>query len=330
MAPALTTTAAIVAAGHGLPLVLHQLTDPMQVSQVRAVVKDLACDDSSSTRFPGPNPVSLDTSHYPKLRGEPYYICEKTDGVRYLMVVCTLAQPAGPLKLVALLDRAMNAYVLPVQYVPKALFQGSLLDGELVWNKATKQWDFLVFDALTVSGIPIMNSTLPDRLRAVHKALGAYVHDDDDPVRLRVKSFFPCSDMPAAEHHLGKARDAYDTDGVILTPAKPGVVYGRHMGMFKLKFGSKHTVDFLVGQDGRQLSVFDAGRHVPVGTLRSPAPSGSVAECTLPDLATTVWDLVTIRTDKTTANDMYTYQKTLLNMREGLTLDHIKAVFVKM
>jgi hypothetical protein len=32
---------------------------------------------------------------------------------------------------------------------------------------------------------------------------------------------------------------------------------------------------------------------------------------------------VGIRTDKTTANDMYTYQKTMLNIRENLSLDDL-------
>jgi hypothetical protein len=313
-------------------LVLARLRDDSQTAMVRRVVKELTCDDSPSSRFPGPNPVSLDTGHFSTLRGQPYYLCEKTDGVRYLLLACTLTLVSGAVKLLALIDRAFGVYILPLARVPKAMFQGSVLDGELVWNKAERRWDYLVFDAVTVSGIPVMNCTLPDRLRAVHKALGAYSPDPADPVRLGVKTFVPCSKMDEARAHVRRAEATYDTDGVILTPGRPGVVYGRHLGMFKLKFGSRHTIDFLVGADGRALCVFDAGRHVQVGTLRETARPGSVVECGVPEGSPgpgrdAVWDLVMVRTDKTTANDMFTYQKTLLNMRENLGLDDLGRVF---
>jgi hypothetical protein len=325
----LRTEATIVSHQRGAaPLVLHKLTDAAQLAQLVALVKDLACDDSPARRFPGPNPVSLDSTHFPALKKEPYYVCEKTDGVRHLLACCTLLRPAAePLKLVALVDRAMNAYVLPVARVPKAMFQGTLLDGELVWNRALAHWQFLVFDAVTVSGIPVLNCTLRARLEAARRAVAAYRAEPRDPVRLAIKTFVPCSKMADAEAHLKAAETQYETDGIILTPAISPVVYGRHMGMFKVKFNSRHTVDFLVGGDGRQLCVFDAGRHVQVGTLSSTSPPGGVVECALADRHASVWDLVTVRADKTTANDMFTYQRTLLNMREALTFEHVKAAF---
>lgn len=323
--------ASVVATSSGGSLVLCAMTDAMQQNSVRAIIRDLACDDCRAPRFPGPNPVSLDTSHFAKLRGEPYYICEKTDGVRFLMLVCMLpphAPSTTPIKLVALVDRAFNAYILPMRHVPKAMYQGTLLDGELVWNRAAEAWEFLIFDAMSVSGIPVINCTLPDRLRAAKRALGSYAHTaGHDPVQLALKTFVPCSQFEDAERHLHSAQGKYATDGVILTPALTPVVYGRHMGMFKVKFASKHTVDFLVGADGRQLCVFDAGRHVQVGTLGSAASPGTIAECCLAQPDQGVWQLVTVRTDKKTANDMFTYQKTLLNMKENLTLEHVKRVF---
>ena len=308
-------------------LVLPRVVGESDVRRVRHAVRDLSCDDAKAPRFPGPNPVSLDTSHFPGLRGKAYYVCEKTDGVRFLMTVATLPTPSGPLKLVALLDRALTAYVLPLRHVPKALFQGSLFDGELAWNKAESRWDFLVFDTPCVSGIPVLNLPLRARLEAARRGLDAYRPDPSDPVRLRLKTFVPCGRHEAIDRHLALASAAYDVDGVILTPAADAVVYGRHVGMFKLKTGAHHTVDFLVGHDGRQLAVFDAGRHVAVGTARVTCQPGSIVECRAAEGHQGVWDPVGTRTDKTTANDMFTYKKTLLNMREGLTLDHVKRVF---
>lgn len=328
-----TPTVAATVSGHSL--LLYRVQDaPL------AALRDLAYLDgptrpgtkyatsAPASKFPGPNPVSLDTSHFPTLAAEPYYACEKTDGVRMLLVCC---RHAG-VNLVALVDRAMTWYLFPLQLVPKAMYQGTLLDGELAWNKATKAWEYLVFDAVTVSAIPVTSCTLPQRLAAVHRALqGKYKPVAQDPALLRIKTFVPCSKPDDVSSHLCRAKLTYDVDGLILTPARAPVVYGRHNGMFKLKFGSRHTVDFLVAPNGKDLLVFDAGQHTAVGRLSGCAylKPGCIAECVPHSTADFAeWDVVTVRTDKTTANDMFTYRKTLLNMREKLDWDKVKRVFV--
>lgn len=311
-------------------LFLDRVTDPEALPRLLAIARDLACDDAKHPRFPGPNPVSLDTSHFASLRQQPYYVCEKTDGVRHAMLCCTLPAPpevAGraTINVCALIDRSLKAYLLPLHGLPKAMYQGSLLDGELAYNKALKRWEFLVFDAMCVSGVPVLNCPLPDRIDAVHRVLHVYTPVPEDPVLVSVKTFIPCRKLGDLDHHLDIAAKQYDIDGLILTPATTPVVYGRHMGMFKLK--TKHTIDFLVGADGRSLSVFDNGAHVKVGSLGgAKAAPGSVAECVL--AKGTTWTLVMVRTDKATANDMFTYQKTLLNMREKLGLADLRRVFV--
>lgn len=313
------------------PLMLHKVTDARCAAHIASVVRDMAFDDNRALRFPGPNPVSLDTGHYPTLRSQRYYACEKTDGVRFLLVCCAVPAPrtGEPLKVCALLDRTMTAYLAPLRHVPRAMFQGSLIDGELVWNRADERWEYLVFDAVCVSGVPVMADGLRDRLEAVHAVMGVYAWDPRDPLALGVKSFIGCGKLDALDDHMARAGAKYDVDGIILTPASTPVVYGRHSGMFKLKFEARHTVDFMVGPDGRQLLVFDSGRHAPVGRLSAPAAPGCIAECKRSEVAGgDAWDLVTVRTDKTTANDMFTYQKTLLNMKEALTLDDVKRVFV--
>ena len=329
------------------PLLLHRIADAAALQHVRAAVKDLACDDARVARFPGPNPVSLDTSHFSRLAGEAYYVCEKTDGVRFALVCCRV--PAGdskPLNVCALLDRSLTAYVLPQRWLPRAAYQGTLLDGEVAWNKVRRRWEFLAFDAVCVSGIPVMHAPLTQRMDAVHRVLrvltdarsraaGTGGGADTDPVDLVPKTFVPCRSLREFEDRLPRLRASYDIDGVVLTPAAAPVAFGRHPGMFKLKFDARHTVDFLVGADGRQLSVFDSGAHVVVGTLAPghAAPAGAIAECGVapgaaPD-AIARWVVVTVRSDKPTANDMLTYRKTLLNMRENLGMADLRRLFLK-
>lgn len=330
------TSATVITAGAS-EVVLHKVTDPAYAGMLRQKIKELACDDSPHSRYPGPNPVSIDSSHFDRLRSQPYYVCEKTDGVRFAMVCCTLPAPLSPgraparpfINVCALVDRSLTAYLLPLEHVPRAMFQGSLIDGELAWNKALGRWEYLAFDAVCVSGVPVLNGTLLERLRALHKAAGVYKPSPGDPAVLTVKSFHSCTNLAEFEVSLRSLHDQYDIDGLILTPAVPAVHYGRHTGLFKLKFGDRHTVDFVVGPDGRHLSVFENGAHVSVGLLSSSQTSqvaGSVVECAMASDGVT-WEVVMVRTDKSTANDMYTYKKTLLNMREGLTLQHIKLAF---
>lgn len=307
----------------GHQLVLHRLEHPPADLLQRLAFLDTTDPRQRAPKFPGPNPVSLDTSHFPVLASEPYYACEKTDGVRALLVCARV----GSVALVALVDRAHAWYVFPLRHVPRAMFQGSLLDGELAWNKARGAWDYLVFDAVTVSGIPVLNLPLADRLAAADRALRAYRGAAEDPAALRIKSFVPCTNTDDVRQLLGAAQQSYDVDGLILTPALAPVTYGRHMRMFKLKHGGRHTVDFVVGGNGNDLTVFDAGKHAHVARL---APNtfmhaGAVVECCPRDDSFEVWDVVAVRTDKTTANDAFTFRKTLLNMRENLNWDAVFA-----
>ena len=313
-----------VALGPGL--VLDRVDDESVRQQLSATMRDMANDDAPGPRYPGPNPVSLDSSHFHTLRASPYYICEKTDGVRYALVCCLAADDVGEVrKMCVLVDRALTAYLLPLRKVPKAMFQGTLLDGELVHNKRSGEWEYLVFDAVCVSGVPVLDSTLVGRLEAAHHALRVYARDPADPVALKLKPFFPARCIDEFEAHMERVSEEYDIDGVILTPAVPAVIYGRHMQMFKVKRHADHTVDFLVAGDGMSLAVFDRGVHKTVGHLDRAATPGSIVECSR--VGDGVWAVVRVRTDKSTANDAYTYHKTLLNMRERLTVQDLKAVF---
>jgi hypothetical protein len=315
-------------------LLLPRLQPGPHLTHLLHVLKDLSSDDAAAPRFPGPNPVSLDTSHFPVLRSQPYYVCEKTDGVRYAMLCYTTSAGGAKVNVCALVDRALNAHLLSVRHLPRAAYQGTLLDGEVVFNRCSERWEYLIFDAMCVSGIPVLNSPLKERMNAVHAVMRVYAEANrrDPPAQrddldLRPKDFFALPQLDDFEQELHFIKIKHDVDGVILTPATAPVVYGRHRTLFKLKFDARHTVDFLVGADGVSLTVFDAGRHVPVGRLRRGAASpGVIAECVRaqPPAGQDEWDLVMVRTDKTTANDMFTYRKTMLNIREGLTLDSLK------
>ena len=82
------------------------------------------------------------------------------------------------------------------------------------------------------------------------------------------------------------------------------------------------------GGEGGRLYVFDSGRHVEIARASRPVPAGGVVECRFVRGAGAgggVWEPVMVRTDKTTANDVVTFRKTLLNIREDLRFDEVLA-----
>ena len=279
-------------------------------------------DHVDSGKFPGPNPVSLERSNFPTLQTKLYWLCEKTDGIRFALCCFEYNQ----LNMSVLMDRSFSLYLFPLHHTPTAMFQGTILDGEVAYNKTTKRWTFLIFDALDVSGIPMHTLPFSQRMACVQKALAPYKPEVADPALLCVKKFIPSCIASSFKEHMGSMQSSYDIDGVILTPEDDGIVFGRHMGMFKLK--THHTVDFEVASDGNGLMVYDFTKQksVIVAKLPSHATPGTVVECEL--LNDDCWKVCGVRQDKSTANDMLTYSKTLLNIRECITLDEVLDVWV--
>lgn len=269
-------------------------------------------------KFPGSNPCSIERASLPLLKNA-YFVAEKTNGVRFLLM-CTVLEARNTCVLV---NRALHVFILPLRHVPTALFQGTVLDCELAWDMTCGRWTLMVFDALVVSSINVSKKPFSVRMAAARRGLRDYVRDPGDPVDVELKHFIPVSMLEVFEAHLASMRCRFDADGVIFVPEDSPVVVGRHLKLFKLK--TVHTVDFLVGEDGLSLSVFDSssGRHVRVGRLLTHVDPKSIAECT--HVREDVWMLTCVRTDKQTANDMLTYQKTMLNAREALTLQDIRA-----
>lgn len=272
------------------------------------------------SKFPGPNPCSLERADFTKLTQQCYFVCEKTDGVRFLLVCC---EHSGR-KVCAIVDRTLTVYLLPLQAMPTAMFEGSVVDCELAYNKALNQPQLLAFDAYVVSGVPIFRLPFSHRVQALQRAMRVYRASVGDPVSLTMKRFLPTFMFNSYAELAESAAASYDVDGLILTPETSEVTFGRWPDLLKLK--TKHTVDFYVGADGVDLCVFTKQGHVAVERSRGVLQPGSVAECLR--AADGLWDVVCVRTDKTTANDKLTYEKTMLNMQENITMNELAAVFL--
>lgn len=290
-----------------------QLVVEPALSDILKCIKELVRGLSPHGKFPGPNPCSLERRD---LQGgiQRSWLCEKTDGVRALLVFLTYRGT----KKVFLVTRAWKVYVLSLHVAPKVLFQGTAFDGELVFFDG--RWTWLGFDAMVVSGIPVWSLLLSERLQAARRGLSAYKETDKDSLVLRFKEYYKSFD----DYRASLLTSSIPNDGTVITPEDLPVVLGRHATLYKLKDSGKHTVDFqFVPPD--MLCVYDPSHRVSVSvaTLRlDHVPSLSIVEA---EFVAGKWKLVTVRSDKTTSNDVLTYEKTMINIKENLTLDDLQA-----
>ena len=132
---------------NGKQFPMHRLSGESATEIVKQM-SELAMDDHKFPRLPGPNPVSIERKDFEKLKTKGYVIAEKTDGVRFIMMFTRLFG----FKVCTIIDRSMAAYLVPLQAIPRVLFQGTIFDGELTVDKQGRKC-FILFDAVVVSGV---------------------------------------------------------------------------------------------------------------------------------------------------------------------------------
>lgn len=271
-------------------------------------------------RFPGPQPVSIERRHFRLLKKQPYMVCEKTDGIRY-MLVCFTSSDGN--KICAIADRAFKAYYLSVT-IPRQ----TVLDGELVETKDGKML-YIVYDAVKVNGNDVRHEVLFDRLEAASKIIRTIIKSVKNPIEIRIKKMLPLeaiSALPALDSF------PYETDGIVLTPVLEPVRIGTHETMFKWKPRQHITIDFSLQNwhpvNGWELCVQDKGQLYseaslyPARTLEGTA-NGAIIECGYGDKG---WYPVKMRMDKTYPNNRRTYSRTIINIRENIQLNEFLSV----
>ena len=276
----------------------------MAVDFIRA-----AWEGAAPGRFPGPQPVSIERRHFCLLKRQPYLVCEKTDGVRHLLV----STPEGT---VALVNRAFHTEPVKIR-IPK----DTLLDGELVKAKSGKML-FMVYDAVRVKGENLMRVPLDQRLEKARAVLKGIIKTAGAPFEIRVKTMTDLKNFRSSFPDLNSFE--YETDGLVFTPINEPIRMGTHETMFKWKPRERITIDFCL-QNGHELFVQDRGEPYKEAELhtrnqRPDLPDGTIVECGYGDLG---WFVEKIRTDKTHANNRRTYFRTLVNIRENIQLQDL-------
>ncbi|KAL1842408.1 hypothetical protein VTJ49DRAFT_5367 [Mycothermus thermophilus] len=214
----------------------------------------------SSHGFPGAQPVSFARRHLDELRREDYYVCEKSDGIRYLLYLTTDEQGG---ECAYLVDRKNDYWWLnqrnlhfPLSHDPAAFHTGTLIDGELVMDRlpnGEKEPIFLVFDLLALDGkADLLSKPLDKRLgyfkehvMKPYKNLFAMY-----PEELKYQAFkVVMKEMQFSYGIEMMFRDVlpnlkHENDGLIFTCRTTPYQFGTDPHILKWKAPHENTVDF--------------------------------------------------------------------------------------
>jgi mRNA guanylyltransferase len=126
--------------------------------------------DRKNINFPGAQPVSFARRHLQELAQTNYYVCEKSDGMRYLLY---LTEDDQGREIQYLIDRKNDYWYIPPDTlhfpIPNDIQRfhtNTLIDGELVMDTVPggKQPKYLVFDCLVLDGNNLMSRPLDKRI----------------------------------------------------------------------------------------------------------------------------------------------------------------------
>jgi len=275
-------------------------------------------NSSNKNYFPGPQPVSIERKHFGNLKRNDYVVCEKTDGIRHALMAVMYEDK----KMCILVDRSQEMYLLPLN-LPKPMFHGTVLDGELV--KSENVWNYMVYDCLIISNKPVGHLPLTNRIEEVTGPIGGIMKMAKDPLKVKVKTFWPLSKFSEFMEQKFK----YETDGVVFTPVNEPIRIGTHETLFKWKPRDSNTIDFQLKWRNDRWGMYVQEKGIlifeselwPEQCKEFDIKDGAIVECQYIHWEEPRWwKPLNIRTDKTHPNNRRTFYRTLVNITENIQL----------
>ena len=218
--------------------------------------------------FPGAQPVSFSAEHLQELKVQDYYVCEKTDGLRYLLYLTN----DGEQDIHYLIDRKNDYYYVPGLHFPHhedksfhRFHTNTILDGELVEDKYPNRPSvikFLVFDCLVLDGQVLMQRPLDKRL-AYFKShvLGPYAElfkqhpETARPFVLEDKATeFSYGLEKMFKEIIPRVKQLHGNDGLIFTCKNTPYKTGTDKNILKWKPPAENTIDFLLRMEWANMS----------------------------------------------------------------------------
>jgi hypothetical protein len=223
------------------------------------------------------------------------------------------------------LNRALEMFVCPLNF-RKSVYDGTILEGEMYGDT------FMIYDILIACGEVVGNTDFLARLKSVEGVKKMLTSLKYDPIKLKIKTFHLMSDYK-------QFKDVYlpsvtqDVDGLIFTPIRDTVKTGTHETMFKWKPRDKNTIDFQIKKRGdiwkmyvqeRGKLMFESEIHVNQVPphAREWMEEDAIIECQYMFTDEPMWWKPIIRRyDKTFPNGRRTFYRTLVNIKENISID---------
>lgn len=225
--------------------------------------------------FPGGHPVAVTRGELPRIHAERCVVALKTDGVRYLLLLCVVA---GAFRAV-MVDRCLRMYEVVIYASEDYFTRETLLDGELVVDHRTNRLSYLVFDVVAMRGQHHHTADYRDRLQTIHNHIlvtlptgmeedsveaEEYIVEEDkifaSQCNHRTLSVLPKRFVNFQDgSRLWKQRHAspFPTDGLVLNCHHSPIVTGTLRTIFKWK--PQNAVDVVVDPASRAVFCRRAG-----------------------------------------------------------------------
>ncbi|CCD54703.1 hypothetical protein ACHAO1_008112 [Botrytis cinerea] len=217
----------------------------------------------SNPSFPGAQPVSFTRRHLDELTRQDYYVCEKSDGFRYLLY---LTDDEAHEECHYLIDRRNDYWYVPKGSlhfpIPRDIegfHRKTLIDGELVMDKTPNgmQPKFLVFDCMVLDGNSLMNRTLDKRLAYFSERIFSPYQDLLRNFPQEIPYFHFLMELKRME--FGYAMEMmfrqtlpnlpHGNDGLIFTCRSSEYKHGTDQNILKWKPENENSIDFKLGLD---------------------------------------------------------------------------------
>ena len=282
--------------------------------------------------FPAPQPVSIEKKDFLKLKQYKYFTSLKLDGVRFLMY---FIKDKNSKNQCIIVNRALNFFNISIE-AEDTLYNGTLLDGEIIYDSVNKQWDFVVHDALILCGNKINKLSHSNRLSDTKCCIESFVRSlENSTLNIKVKEFYPFEDFSDfIENVYSKSSN---NDGIIFMPENLPVISGTQYSMLKWKPQNKHTFDFLLkeAEVGFEAYIFHMGNLNIFAKIHKNTEQGKnfidkarslnnyknecIIECTFNKEENNFIPFL-VRTDKTHPNSLRTIERTLFNISENIQI----------
>lgn len=290
--------------------------------------------------FPAPQPVSIEKKDFSKLKQYKYYTSLKLDGVRFLMY---FLKDRNCVNQCIIVNRALNFFNVLID-AEDTIYNGTLLDGEIIFNKETNKWDFVIHDALIICGNKINKLPHSTRLNDTECCINSFINKSStsNTLNIEVKKFYNFDDFDTFINEV--YNNSNNNDGIIFMPEKLPVISGTQYSMLKWKPENKHTFDFLIKESeiGLEAHVYHLNNIKIFAKIHKNTEEGKIfvdklksfenyaneciVECGFDNNKNNFYPIL-IRTDKNHPNSLRTIERTLFNISENIQIKDFMEIF---